>query len=53
MPALRSDTNGAIRILTNKKKLEMSCFIACPAIDAQINLPKPQTPDNQQSRQQQ
>jgi hypothetical protein len=41
----------AIHILTDGKKLEVSCFIACPEINAQINSPKPQTPDNQQASQ--
>jgi competence protein ComEC len=28
---LRTDTNGAIRILTDGKQIEVSCFVACPA----------------------
>jgi competence protein ComEC len=28
---LRTDTNGSIHILTDGKKIEVSCFVACPA----------------------
>lgn len=28
---LRTDTNGAIHILTDGKRIEVSCFVACPA----------------------
>jgi len=28
---LRTDTNGAIHILTDGKKIEVNCFVACPA----------------------
>ena len=28
---LRTDTNGAIHILTDGKQIEVSCFVACPA----------------------
>jgi beta-lactamase superfamily II metal-dependent hydrolase len=27
---LRTDTNGAIHILTDGKQIEVSCFVACP-----------------------
>jgi hypothetical protein len=53
IPALRTDTGGAIRIFTNGKKLRVSCFVACTGIDAQINSVKPRAPDNQQASQQQ
>jgi len=52
-PALRTDTDGALRIFTNGKKLRVSCFVACREIDVQINSAKPQAPDNQQAGQQQ
>ena len=47
------DTDGAIRIFTNGKKLRVSRFVACTEIDAQTNSAKPQAPDNQQAGQQQ
>jgi competence protein ComEC len=50
---LRTDTSGAIHILTDGNNLEVSCFVACPEITAQINSTKPQTPQDQQSNQQQ
>ena len=53
IPALRTDTDGAIRIFANAKKLRVSCFVACTEIDAQTNSAKPQAPDNQQASQQQ
>jgi len=53
IPILRTDTNGAIHILTDGKQFEVSCFVACPEIAAQLNLAKPQAPQNQQSNQQQ
>jgi competence protein ComEC len=51
IPTLRTDTNGAVHILTDGKKLEVSCFSACPEIDVQINSPRAQAPDNHQARQ--
>jgi acetyl esterase/lipase len=53
IPTLRADTNGAIHILTEGKILQVSCFVACPEIKAQVNSAKPQTPQDQQSNQQQ
>jgi competence protein ComEC len=53
VPTLRTDTNGAVHILTDGNNLEVSCFVACPEITAQINSTKPQTPQGQQSNQQQ
>jgi competence protein ComEC len=53
IPTPRSDTNGAIHILTDGKILQVSCFVACPEITAQVNSAKPQTPQDQQSNQQQ
>jgi len=52
VPILRTDTNGAIHILTDGTNLEVSCFVACPEITAQINSAKPQSPQDQQSNQQ-
>jgi hypothetical protein len=34
VPALRTDTNGAVHIITDGERLEVSCFIACPEINA-------------------
>jgi hypothetical protein len=53
IPTLRTDTSGAIHILTAGKILRVSCFVACPEITAQVNSAKPQTPQDQQSNQQQ
>jgi competence protein ComEC len=50
---LRTDTNGAIHILTDGKHLEVSCFVPCPEITAQINSAGPQAPQNQESSKQQ
>src|SRR4029077_7061451 len=50
---LRTDTNGAIDILTSGKMLEVSCFVACPQVAAQVHSPQPQTPQDQQRSQQQ
>jgi competence protein ComEC len=52
VPLLRTDTSGAIHILTDGNNLEVSCFVACPKIMAQINSAKPQAPQDQQSNQQ-
>ena len=41
VPILRTDANGVIHILTDGKNLEVSCFVACPQITAQINSAKP------------
>jgi competence protein ComEC len=53
VPTLRTDVSGAIHIFTDGKKLEVSCFIACPEITAQVNLPRVQPPQNQETAQQQ
>jgi glycosyltransferase involved in cell wall biosynthesis len=34
VPTLRTDTNGAVHILTDGNNLEVSCFVACPEISA-------------------
>ena len=33
---LRTDTNGAIHMLTDGKQIEVSCFVACPAPTAPV-----------------
>ena len=51
--ALRSTELLERNFLTDGNNLEVSCFVACPQITAQINSTKPQTPPDQQSHQQQ
>jgi beta-lactamase superfamily II metal-dependent hydrolase len=53
IPTLRTDGNGAIHILTDGKILQVSCSVAGPEITAQVDSAKPQTPQDQQSNQQQ
>jgi beta-lactamase superfamily II metal-dependent hydrolase len=53
VPTLRTDSNGTVHIPTDGNNLEVSCFVACPEIAAQINSTKPQTPQDQQGNQQQ
>lgn len=50
---LRTDTNGAIHIVTDGKTFAVSCFVACPEISAKLNSAKPQPPQGQQSSLQQ
>ena len=50
---LRTDTNGAIHLLTDGKKFAVSCFVACPDISATLNSMKPQPPQGQQGSLQQ
>jgi competence protein ComEC len=49
---LRTDTNGAIHILTDGKQIEVSCFIACPVSPA-ASIDQAQAPLDHQQRQQQ
>jgi len=51
--ALRSTELLERNILTDGNNPEVSCFVAGPEITAQINSTKPQTPQDQQSDQQQ
>lgn len=49
---LRTDTNGAIHILTDGKQIEVTCFVACPEpLPPSIN--QAQAPLNHQQHQQQ
>jgi competence protein ComEC len=49
---LRTDTNGAIHILTDGKRIEVTCFVACPAPIA-ASIDQAQAPlDHQQHEQQ-
>ncbi len=52
VPYLRTDTSGAIHVFTDGKIIEVNCFVACPGISAQLNSPRAQAPDHQQSGQQ-
>lgn len=47
---LRTDTNGAIHILTDGKQIQVSCFVACPAPAASVN--QAQAPVDHQQREQ-
>jgi hypothetical protein len=49
VPTLRTDTNGAIHIFTDGNNLEVSCFVACPEITAEIDSAKAQAPQDQKS----
>jgi competence protein ComEC len=49
---LRTDTNGAIHILTDGKRIEISCFVACPA-PAAPSVNQAQAPVDHQQREQQ
>jgi competence protein ComEC len=49
---LRTDTNGAIHILTDGKRIDVTCFVACPAPTAP-SIDQAQAPlDHQQHEQQ-
>jgi hypothetical protein len=50
---LRTDVDGEIHILTDGKQIEVTCFIACPQINARINSPATEPPQTQESSQQQ
>jgi hypothetical protein len=50
---LRTDSNRAIHILTDGKILQVARFVGCADITAQLNSAPPQTPQDQQSNQQQ
>ena len=43
---LRTDTNGAVHVLTDGKSLEISCFVACPGISGGIQSVQSKPPDD-------
>lgn len=53
VPVLRTDQNGAIHILTDGKRFEVSCFVACPQITAMLDSSSAQPPDDQKHEEQQ
>jgi competence protein ComEC len=42
---LRTDLEGAVHVLTDGKKLEISCFVACPESPGKTASAEPQPPD--------
>jgi competence protein ComEC len=47
---LRTDRDGAVHMLTNGKRLEITCFVACPnAANAAVSV-QAETPDHQQNK---
>ena len=49
---LRTDRDGAVHVLTDGKRLEISCFAACPEKTARGALAQPQPPNQQQHSEQ-
>ena len=52
VPILRTDRSGAIHVFTDGKSLEVSCFVACADVSAQLRSPRPETPQQQESAKQ-
>lgn len=48
---LRTDRDGSVHILTDGKKIEVTCFVACLEKTAEKELTEPQTPNAQQNQQ--
>lgn len=53
VPTLRADVDGAIHILRDGNRLELSCFATCSEVMAQVNSPQMPPPQNQENAQQQ
>jgi competence protein ComEC len=45
----RTDRDGAVHVLTDGKRLEITCFVACPSANAAESV-QAQTPDNKQDQ---
>lgn len=53
VPYLRTDTNGAIHILTDGSSMQVGCFVPCEEISRRLSSSRPQEPDQQQQPKQQ
>ncbi|MHB8499614.1 MAG: DNA internalization-related competence protein ComEC/Rec2 [Candidatus Acidiferrales bacterium] len=49
---LRTDRDGAVHVLTDGKRLEVSCFVKCPEKSGRTASVRPQPPDQQKDREQ-
>jgi competence protein ComEC len=49
---LRTDRDGAVHVLTDGKRLEISCFVACPVSPERTASAEPQPPDQHKQGQQ-
>ena len=50
---LRTDRDGAVRILTDGEQIEIRCYVACPENSSSASLAKTKPPDSQQSAEKQ
>jgi hypothetical protein len=48
--ALRRDRDGAVRVVTDGDRLEITCFVACPGAAKTGTSMQAQTPDQQQDQ---
>jgi competence protein ComEC len=47
---LRTDRDGAVHVLTDGARLEITCFVACPVVGNAASLVQAETPDHQQDK---